>query len=79
MKVSIRNNKTNRMRLHRGGDRQANRALHLIVIARLRLDPKTQVYRRQAEGLSKMDAVRCLKRFVAREVYNSLKLDLLQN
>jgi hypothetical protein len=35
--------------------------------------------RRQAEGLSKMDAVRCLKRFVAREVYKELKRDLLQN
>jgi transposase len=79
--VPVSSGKTNRMRLHRGGDRQANRALHLIVIARLRLDPKTQVYmaRRQAEGLSKMDAVRCLKRFVAREVYRELKRDLLQN
>jgi transposase len=78
--VPVSSGKTNRMRLHRGGDRQANRALHLIVIARLRLDPKTQVYmaRRRAEGLSKMDVVRCLKRFVAREVYNALKFDLLQ-
>ena len=79
--VPVSSGKTNRMRLHRGGDRQANRALHLITIARLRLDPRTQVYmaRRRAEGLSKMDVVRCLKRFIAREVYNALKLDLLQN
>jgi len=79
--VPVSSGKTNRMRLHRGGDRQANRALHLIAIARLRLDPKTQVYmtRRRAEGLSNMDVVRCLKRFIAREVYNALKLDLLQN
>jgi len=79
--VPVSSGKTNRMRLHRGGDRQANRALHFIAIARLRLDPKTQVYmaRRRAEGLSKMDVVRCLKRFNAREVYNALKLDLLQN
>ena len=79
--VPVSSGKTNRMRLHRGGDRQANRALHLITIARLRLDPRTQVYmaRRRAEGLSKMDVVRCLKRFIAREVYNALKLDLLQD
>ncbi|MGB8195868.1 MAG: IS110 family transposase [Acidimicrobiales bacterium] len=79
--VPVSSGKTNRMRLHRGGDRQANRALHLIAIARLRLDPKTQVYmaRRRAEGLSNMDVVRCLKRFIAREVYNALKLDLVQN
>ena len=45
----------------------------------LRLDPKTQVYmaRRRADGLSKMDVLRCLKRFIAQEVYNALKMDLL--
>jgi transposase len=79
--VPVSSGKTHRRRLHRGGDRQANRALHLIAIARLRLDPRTQAYmaRRRAEGLSKMDVLRCLKRFIAREVYNALKLDLLQN
>jgi transposase len=79
--VPVSSGKTNRMRLHRGGDRQANRTLHLIAIARLRLDPKTQFYmaRRRADGLSKMDVLRCLKRFIAREVYNALKLDLLQH
>lgn len=67
------------MRQHRGDDRQANRILHLVLIARLRLDPKTQVcmVRRRAEGLSKMDVVRCRKRFIGREVSNALKLDLL--
>jgi transposase len=79
--VPVSSGKTNRMRLHRGGDRQANRTLHLIAIARLRIDPRTQIYmeRRRADGLSKMDVLRCLKRFIAREVYNGLKLDLLQN
>ena len=77
--MPVSSGKTNRMRQHRGDDRHANRILHLIVIARLRLDPKTQVYmvRRRAEGLFRMDVVRCLKRFIAREVYNALKLDLL--
>ena len=50
-------------------------------MARLRLDPATKVYmeRRRAEGLSKKDVIRCLKRFIAREVFNALKLDLLKN
>jgi transposase len=79
--IPISSGKTNRNRLHRGGNRQANKALHLIAVARLRLDPRTQVYmaRRQAEGLSKRDVVRCLKRFIAREVFNALREDLLQN
>ncbi len=66
------------MRLHRGGDRQANRALYMIAICRLKYDPRTIAYvqRRTAEGLSKKDAIRCLKRFIAREVYNALKHDL---
>lgn len=66
------------MRLHRGGDRQANRALHMIAVCRLRYDPRTSAYmhRRQTEGLSKKDVLRCLKRFIAREVYNDLKTDL---
>ncbi len=69
--------KTTRMRLHRGGDRQANRALHLIVVGRLKNHPPTIAYaaRRSAEGLSKKDIIRCLKRYVAREVFNALKTD----
>jgi transposase len=66
---------TRRHRLNRGGDRQANAALHLIVISRLRWDPPTQAYaqRRQAESLSKKEIIRCLKRLVAREIYYTLK------
>ena len=65
---------TNRHRLFRGGHRQANAALHRIVIVRMRLHQPTIDYvrRRTAEGLSKRDIVRCLKRFVAREVYHVL-------
>lgn len=62
---------TQRHRLNRGGDRQANRALHLAVISRLRLDPKTQAYvaKKTAQGHSKLEIIRCLKRYLAREVY----------
>jgi len=63
--------RTDRHRLNRGGDRQANKALHLAVVTRLRCDAKTQRYvqRRQREGLSKSDIIRCLKRYIAREIY----------
>ncbi|WP_217585109.1 IS110 family transposase [Microbacterium sp. GbtcB4] len=62
---------TQRHRLNRGGDRQANRALHLAVISRLRLDPRTKAYaaKKTAEGHSKMEIIRCLKRYLAREAY----------
>ncbi|MEU3157367.1 IS110 family transposase, partial [Streptomyces griseoincarnatus] len=61
-------------RLNRGGDRAANNALHTIVLVRMRYDARTRTYveRRTKEGLSKKDIMRCLKRFVAREVYRSL-------
>ena len=76
--IPVSSGNTHRMRLHRGGDRQANRALHLIVVCRLRYDPRSRAYlaRRQGGGLSKLDAIRCLKRYVAREVFNDLKTDL---
>ncbi|MFJ3339473.1 transposase, partial [Streptomyces sp. NPDC086766] len=63
-----------RHRLNRGGDRQANHALHTIALVRMRYDPRTRPYvaRRTAEGMSKKDIFRCLKRFIAREVYKHL-------
>jgi transposase len=63
--------KTQRHRLNRGGDRQANRALHLAVISRIRLDRKTQAYveKKTTEGHSKLEIIRCLKRYLAREVF----------
>ena len=63
--------KTNRHRLNRGGDRRANAALHRVVIVRLRHDPRTRRYmgRRLAEGMTKPEVIRCLKRYVAREVF----------
>ena len=79
--IPVSSGNTQRMRLHRGGDRQANRALHMIAICRLRYDQRTIDYmaRRRSEGLSKKDVLRCLKRFIAREVFNDLKIDLLKN
>jgi transposase len=62
---------TQRHRLNRGGDRQANRALHLAVVSRIRLDPKTRAYmaKKTAQGHSKLEIIRCLKRYLAREIY----------
>jgi transposase len=70
--------KTVRHRLNPGGDRQANRALHLITVCRLRHCPRTRAYaqRRAAEGKTKREIMRCLKRYIAREVYNTLRADL---
>jgi transposase len=66
--------KIDRWRLNRGGDRQANSALWVIVITRMRSDARTQAYieRRLAEGKPKPEIIRILKRYVAREVYRHL-------
>ncbi|HEX6516114.1 MAG TPA: IS110 family transposase [Nocardioidaceae bacterium] len=68
---------THRHRIFRGGHRHANAALYRIVIVRLRWHQPTIDYvaRRTAQGLSKKDIIRCLKRFVAREVYRALLAD----
>jgi transposase len=70
--------KTTRHRLNPGGDRDANTALHLIAVVRLRYCPRTRAYaaRRTAQGLSKREIIRCLKRYIAREVYYRLRRDL---
>ncbi len=66
--------RTHRHRLNRGGDLQANAALHRVVLCRLRHDERTRSYveRRTAEGLSKPEIIRCLKRYIAREIYHHL-------
>jgi transposase len=66
--------KTNRHRLSRGGDRDANRALYLLALGRMGWDPPTRTYvtRRTAAGLSKPEIIRCLKRYLAREIYRIL-------
>jgi transposase len=67
--------KTVRHRLNPGGDRQANHALWRIVFTRMSSHPATRAYvkRRTAEGKSKAEIIRCLKRYVAREVYPHLR------
>jgi transposase len=76
--VPASSGKTTRHRLNYGGDRQANRTLHLIAVCRLRYCPRTRAYakRRTAEGKTKAEIMRCLKRYIAREAYNALRADL---
>ena len=74
--VRVSSGKTNRHRLNRAGDRQANSALWTIVMVRLRSKhAPTVAYleRRTAQGLTKREAIRCLKRYVAREIYNDIR------
>ena len=63
-----------RHRLSRGGDRAANSALYIVTIVRMRHHQPTRDYveRRTAEGLSKREIIRCLKSYIAREVYANL-------
>jgi hypothetical protein len=64
-----------RYRFNRGGDRQLNRALHTILLVRLRTDPDTRAYltRRTAEGKSRRDAKGCLRRIIARQLFRLLE------
>lgn len=63
--------KSNRHRLNRGGDRRANWAIHTIALVRMSHDPRTKAYitKKQAEGKSKLEAIRCLKRHIANELF----------
>lgn len=65
---------TGRHRLSRSGDRAANSALYIVVITRMRHHEPTRAYfaRRTAEGLTKREIIRCLKRYIAREVFRAL-------
>lgn len=76
--IQASSGRTTRHRLDYGGDRQANRALHMIAVCRLRHCERTQAYaaRRKAEGLSHREIVRCLKRYIARQTYHTLRADL---
>lgn len=66
---------TTRHRLNRSGDRQLNRALHVIVLCRLRYDPATRAYaeRRRGEGKTNREIQRCLKTYIARHLYRQLE------
>ena len=72
--VPASSGKTVRYRLSRGGNRDANRALHVLALGRMSWDERTREYvaRRTAGGKSKREILRCLKRYVAREVYRIL-------
>jgi transposase len=69
--------RTDRHRLNRGGDRAANHALHTITLVRMRYDPRTRAYveRRTKQGLTKKEIMRCLKRYIVREVHTALLAD----
>jgi transposase len=69
--------RTDRHRLNRGGDRQANKALYTTVIVRMRHHQPTRdyVHRRTEEGLKTKDIIRCLKRYLVREIYTALIAD----
>src|SRR5918999_722870 len=75
--VQASSGKVLRHRLNPGGNRDANRALHVVALNRLRRDPRTRGYvaRRTTEGKSKREAMRCLKRYIARETYRAILLD----
>ena len=77
--IPVSSGRTDRHRLNYGGDRDANRALHMIAVCRLRYCERTRAYaaRRTAEGKTKTEIIRCLKRYIARELYHALVADLL--
>ncbi len=77
--IPVSSGRSDRHRLNYGGDRDANRALHMIAVCRLRYCDRTRAYaeRRTAEGKTKTEIIRCLKRYIAREIYHALIADLL--
>jgi transposase len=77
--IPVSTGRTDRHRLNYGGDRDANRALHMIAVCRLRYCQRTRAYaeRRTAEDKTKTEIIRCLKRYIAREIYHALITDLL--
>jgi transposase len=74
--IPARSGRTHRHRFNRGGDRSANNDLYVVVLGRMRHDARIRAYveRRTHEGLAKPEIIRCLKRYVAREIYNTLNL-----
>jgi transposase len=74
--IPVSSGRKDRHRLHRGGDRQLNRALHTIAVTRARIDPQTRAYleRKRSEGKSNREALRCLKRHLARQVHRLLSM-----
>jgi transposase len=73
--IPVSSGKTNRHRLDRGGNRQINAAIHRVAITRARCHPETRAYldRKRAEGKSTTEAIRCLKRHLARRIWHLLQ------
>jgi transposase len=73
--IEASSGKTRRRRLNRGGDRRANAALYRIALTRSRSDQATRDYldRRATEGKTRREAIRCLKRYIAREIYGLIR------
>ncbi len=73
--VPVSSGKTNRHRLDRGGNRQINTAIHRVAVTRARCHPETKDYiaRKRAEGKTNRDAIRCLKRHLARRIWHLLQ------
>jgi transposase len=74
--VDASSGRQRRHRLNRGGNRDANRALWVIAFVRMRCDSQTKEYaeRRMQEGLSRLEIIRCLKRYIARDLFKTLRL-----
>ena len=73
--IPVSSGRTNRHRLDRGGNRQINAAIHRIAITRARCHPETRAYldRKRAEGKTTREAIRCLKRHLARRIWHLLQ------
>ncbi len=73
--IPVSSSKTTRHRLDRGGNRQINTAIHRVAVTRLRCHPETRAYiaRKTTEGKSTTEAIRCLKRHLARRIWHLLQ------
>ena len=73
--IPVSSGKTNRHRLDRGGNRQINTAIHRVAVTRARCHPETRAYidRKRAEGKTNREAIRCLKRHLARRIWHLLQ------
>ena len=73
--IPVSSGESNRHRLDRGGNRQINTAIHRVAITRARCHPETKAYieRKRAEGKTNRDAIRCLKRHLARRTWHLLQ------
>jgi hypothetical protein len=73
--IPVSSGRTDRHRLDPGGNRRLNSAFYMLAIVRIRTDPRTNVYlaRQRANGKTKKEAIRSLKRYLARRVYNLLR------